>query len=74
MDETLIPPLLELDTIYYFIMGKKGDTSGNCGELKTIDIINVILKDNSQSKSESGHAIIIDTGALKLHLNSPHKF
>jgi len=28
MDETLIPPLLELDTIYYYIMGKEGDTSG----------------------------------------------
>ena len=27
MDETLIPPLLELDTIYYYIMGKEGDTS-----------------------------------------------
>ena len=28
MDETLIPPLLELDTIYYYIMGKEGDVSG----------------------------------------------
>ena len=74
MDETLIPPLLELDTIYYYIMGKEGDSSASCGEIKTIDIIDVILKDNSKSKSETGHALIIDTGAQKLHLNSPHRF
>lgn len=28
LDETQIPPLLELDTLYFYIMGKKGDSSG----------------------------------------------
>lgn len=27
LDETHIPPMLELDTIYYYIMGKEGDNS-----------------------------------------------
>ena len=74
MDETLIPPLLELDTIYYYIMGKAGDSSGQCGEIKTIDILNVTIKDMSKSKGESGHALIIDTGTNRIHLNTPHKF
>jgi hypothetical protein len=74
MDETLIPPLLELDTIYYYIMGKEGDTSGQCGEIKTIDILNVTVKDMSKSKGESGHALLIDTGTTLIHLNTSHKF
>ena len=74
MDETLIPPLLELDTIYYYIMGKEGDVSGQCGEIKTIDILNVTVKDMTKSKSEEGHALIIDTGTQIFHLNTLHLF
>lgn len=73
LDETLVPPLLELDTIYYYIMGKEGDTSGQCGEIKTIDILNVTVKDMS-AKRELGHALIIDTGTDIFHLNTEHKF
>lgn len=62
LDETQIPPLLELDTIYYFIMGKEGDTSGAVGEIKTIDIQHLRVKDMTKSKSESGHAMIVDCG------------
>ena len=74
MDETLIPPLLELDTIYYYIMGKKEDTSGSCGEIKAIEILDIMVKDMSKSKSEEGHALIIDAGKFKVHLNTLHKF
>ena len=74
MDETLIPPLLELDTIYYYIMGKKDDTSGCCGEIRTIDILNLTVKDMTKSKGETGHALLIDTGSDLFHLNTPHRF
>lgn len=74
MDETLIPPLLELDTLYYYIMGNEGDTSGQCGEIKSVEILDIIVKDMSKSKSEDGHALIIDAGKYKVHLNTPHKF
>ena len=67
LDETQIPPLLELDTVYFFIMGKKGDTSGQCGEIKTIEIINITTKDMSKSKTENGHAMIVDTGHSLYH-------
>ena len=55
-------------------MGKKGDTSGQCGEIRTIDIINVTVKDMSKSKGEIGHALLIDTGTNMYHLNTLHKF
>lgn len=50
-------------------MGKEGDTSGQCGEIKTIEIINLTVKDMSKSKTEEGHALIIDTGHSLYHLN-----
>ena len=55
-------------------MGKKGDTSGPSGEIKTIDIINITIKDMSKSKTEDGHAMIIDTGFSLFHLNFSRKF
>ena len=74
MDETLIPPLLELDKIYYYIMGSEGDTSGTCGEIKTLDILGVTVKDMSKSKTEQGHALIIDQGDRIFHVNCQFKF
>jgi hypothetical protein len=41
LDEQAIPPLLELETIYIYIMGNEGDTSSQCGEIKTVEIINI---------------------------------
>ena len=61
MDETRIPPLLEFDTIYFYIMGKEGDTSGVVEELATTDIIDVHVKDMAMS-TEQGHAMVIDVG------------
>ena len=74
MEESLIPPLLEFDTIYYYIMGKAGDESQQCGEIKTHDIINMTIKDMTRSKSENGHALIIDSGTNIFHLNFDYKF
>ena len=74
MDEHQIPPLLEFDTIYMYIMGKKGDQSGCIEEIKTIDILNVSVKDMTKSKNEKGHALIVDTGSSLYHLNTMHRF
>lgn len=74
LDETLIPPLLELDTLYYYIMGKAGDLSGQCGEIKTLDILSVSVKDMAKSKKETGHALMIDTGGSHIHLNTACRF
>lgn len=73
MDETLIPPLLEYDTLYMYHMDKAGDDSGVSKLYKTIGIINVEIK-NMFDSSESGHALVIDFGVDKIHINSEHLF
>jgi predicted ATP-grasp superfamily ATP-dependent carboligase len=73
MDKTLTPPLLEPDTIYQYHMDKEGDQSGYAFELETIKIVNLIKKDMSKS-SEYGHALIVDYGDDKIHLNCKHRF
>lgn len=55
-------------------MGKKGDESGVDKELSTIDITDLKVKDMTKSKGEEGHALIIDVGSSKIHLNFAHKF
>ena len=54
-------------------MDKPGDDSGVSKEFKTINLINVQMKDMSGS-SEKGHALIIDFGADRVHVNSETKF
>ena len=73
LDETQIPPLLELDTLYLYIQGNKGDTSGVSGELNCIEIIDIYIKD-MEGASEEGHALLIDAGHSKYHLNFDYRF
>ena len=73
LSETVLPPLLEFDTIYYYAMDTPDDASGSLGEIKTLNILKVEVKDMRQS-SEEGHAFIIDTGKKMLHLNVEHRF
>ena len=41
---------------------------------KMIDVIDIDVKDMSKSKTEKGHALIIDAIENLAHLNTPHKF
>lgn len=50
------------------------DQSGAMGEIKTLQILTVSIKDMSKSKSEAGHAFIVDTGSKLFHLNAEHRF
>jgi hypothetical protein len=69
----MLPPLLEFDVIYYYIMDDPEDTSGSLGEIRTLNILKVEVK-NMDKSSEEGHAFIIDTGKKLYHLNTPHRF
>lgn len=73
MSESVLPPLLEFDVIYYFRMDTPDDASGPAGDIKTINILKVEVKNMSKSKEE-GHAFIIDTGKKLFHLNTEHRF
>jgi hypothetical protein len=73
LNETVLPPLLEFDVLYYYAMDTPDDSSGALGKTKTLNILKVEIKDMSKS-SEEGHAFIIDTGKKKIHLNVVHRF
>jgi len=73
MSDSVLPPLLEFDVIYYFRMDTPDDASGPAGEIKTLNILKVGVKDMTKSK-EDGHAFIIDTGKKLYHLNTEHRF
>jgi hypothetical protein len=70
----MLPPMLEFDAIYYYRMDTPDDDSGAIGDIKTLHIINIEIKDMAKSKTEEGHAFIIDTGKNKYHLNTEHRF
>lgn len=55
-------------------MEREDDASGAAGEIKTVNILKVEIKDMGKSKREEGHAFIIDTGKKLYHLNAPHRF
>jgi hypothetical protein len=74
LSETILPPLLEFDVIYYFCMEREDDASGAQGEIRIVNILKVDVKDMGKSKREDGHAFIIDTGKKLYHLNTPHRF
>lgn len=74
LSDTVLPPLLEFDVIYYFCMETPEDHSGAMGEIRTLEILDVDIKDMSKSKTEEGHAFIVDTGKKKYHLNAEHRF
>lgn len=54
-------------------MATMDDASGVSGKIKTINIVNVEVK-NMQNSKEEGHAFIIDTGKKLYHLNCDHRF
>ena len=54
-------------------MATLDDASGVIGKIKTINIVNVDVKNMANSKEE-GHAFIIDTGKKLFHLNTEHRF
>jgi len=73
LSESILPPLLEFDVIYYFRMDTMDDASGPAGDIKTINVLKVEIKNMNKSKEE-GHAFIIDTGKKLYHLNTEHRF
>lgn len=73
LSESVLPPMLEFDVIYYYRMSQPDDASGPCGDIKTINILKVEVKNMAKSKEE-GHAFIIDTGKKLFHLNTEHRF
>jgi hypothetical protein len=74
LNESVLPPMIEFDVIYFFVMDAADDASGTLGEIKTSEILNVTIKDMSKSKTEEGHAFIVDTGKKMFHLNAVHRF
>jgi len=70
----VLPPLLEFDVLYYYVMDTADDASGAMGEVKTVEILSLNIKDMTKSKSEEGHAFIVDTGSKLFHLNAAHRF
>lgn len=73
MSDSVLPPLLEFDVIYYYRMDAPDDASGPSGDIKTLNILKVDVKNMGKSK-EDGHAFIIDTGKKLFHLNTEHRF
>ena len=49
------------------------DASQASGDIKTLNILKVDVKNMEKSKEE-GHAFIIDTGKKLYHLNTDHRF
>jgi len=54
-------------------MDTPDDASGSLGDIKTINILKIDIKDMTKSK-EGGHAFIIDTGKKLYHMNTAHRF
>lgn len=65
--------MVEFDTLYYYAMDREDDSSRPLGEIPTISIMNIVVKDMVESK-EAGHAFILDVGSKIFHLNTPHRF
>lgn len=73
LNEAMLPPLFEFDTIYQYFMDAPDDESGHSATLKTSEIISIKIKDKAQT-NEEGYSFILDTGNSKLHLNAIYKF
>lgn len=73
MSDSVLPPLIEFDVIYYFRMETPDDASRPAGEIKTLNILKIDVKNMTKS-TEDGHAFIIDTGKKLYHLNTEHRF
>lgn len=66
--------MLEFDVLYYYVIETEEDASGPMGDIKTVSVLSLSVKDMSKSKSEGGHAFIVDTGNKLFHLNAEHRF
>ena len=73
LQDGVLPPMIEFDVLYYYAMDKENDGSRPLGEVPTLDILNIVVKDMTGSK-EGGHAFILDVGQKIFHLNTPHRF
>lgn len=74
LQEAVLPPLFEFDTIYYYYMETMEDKSGQQGQIRTKDIVRIDIKNMNESNTESGHAFLIDCGTQKYHMNTQFKF
>ena len=74
LNEALLPPLFEFDTMYQYFMGAPDDSSGHSHSLKTSDIISIKMIDKEKGLSKDGHDFILDTGTSKLYLQATYKF
>ena len=54
-------------------MDTPDDASGSLGEIRTVDILKVDVKD-MRNATEAGHAFIIDHGKNQPHLNVDNRF
>ncbi len=70
LPESVLPPMFEFDTIYYYYMETMEDRSGQQGQIRTKDIIKIEIKNMDESNTESGHAFLLDSGSNKYHLNT----
>lgn len=67
--EDILPPLIDFDTLYYYEMHSKDDTSPCKGSIKCIEV------DRIDMKTEKGwHVIMIDAGPKKYELMSTTKY
>jgi hypothetical protein len=55
-------------------MDTPDDKSDCLSEIKTENILKVVIKDMTKSKYEDGHAFIIDSGNKLYHLNTQNRF
>lgn len=54
LQEQVLPPMFEFDTIYYYYMETMDDKSGQQGQIRTKDIITIEMKNMEDSNTESG--------------------
>ena len=73
LNEAVLPPLFEFDTMYQYYMAAPDDPSGHTSTLRTNDIISIKIKNQVDSREE-GHSFILDTGNKKMHLNALYRF
>lgn len=67
--DDILPPLIDFDTVYYYEMNGKDDSSPFKGCIKCTDISKIDTKTDGK-----WHSIIIDAGAKKYELMAEKKF
>jgi hypothetical protein len=67
LDESKIPPVFEMDTIYYYTPEEYSQMSAPKSSIKMLECQEVIIKDMIKSK-ESGYTFKINIGDRLYHL------